>query len=111
MAITWDKAVADYKKSAGSTSASLPSSGMITWNQAKDEYEKYDADGYKALGQKRVADREREYNARYSGLTINTDSGFGEDTERNINAWINRYNQTMNGLHQEHTRDSVYKPL
>ena len=98
MAITWDKAVADYKKSAGSTSASTPSSGMITWNQAKDEYKKYDADGYKALGQKRVADREREYNARYSGLTVNTDPGFNEDTERNINAWINRYNQTMNGL-------------
>ena len=99
--LTWKQAAADYeKKSAGSNTAGTtpPTSGMLSWKQAADEFDRYDEDGYKALGQKRVADREREYNARYSGLTVNTDTGFDEDTERNINAWINRYNQTMNGL-------------
>lgn len=98
---TWKQAAADYeKKSAGSNTAGTtpPTSGMLSWKQAADEFDRYDEDGYKALVQKRVADREREYNARYSGLTVNTDTGFDEDAERNINAWINRYNQTMNGL-------------
>ena len=99
--LTWKQASADYeKKSAGSNTAGTtpPTSGMLSWKQAADEFDRYDEDGYKALGMQRVADREREYNARYSGLTVNTDPGFDEDTERNINAWINRYNQTMNEL-------------
>lgn len=85
MAITWEKAVADYKKNnAGSSTASTHTSGTLTWQQAVDEYKKYGAEEYKALGQKRIAERQQAEIQR---------------TERaSVSDWMDRYNRVMQGV-------------
>lgn len=54
--LNWKKAIEDYgKKSSGSaaTTKTASPSGVLSWQQAMDEYDQYDDDGYKALGEQR----------------------------------------------------------
>ena len=85
--LTWKQAAADYeKKSAGSYAASTApaTSGTLSWKQAADEFDRYDEDGYKALGQQRLRERQQKEDQR---------------TERaSVSDWMNRYNSIMQGV-------------
>ena len=114
--LTWKQASADYeKKSAGSNTAGTtpPTSGMLSWKQAADEFDRYDEDGYKALGMQRMAQMQEIYQAqkdRVSGM----ERLHADDT---VNDWLNRYNRVMQGITRSeqkrnggftHDADSVY---
>ena len=113
---TWKQASADYeKKSAGSNTAGTtpPTSGMLSWKQAADEFDRYDEDGYKALGMQRMAQMQERYQAqkdRVSGM----ERLHADDT---VNDWLNRYNRVIQGITRSeqkrnggftHDADSVY---
>ena len=95
--LTWKQAAADYeKKSAGSNTAGTtpPTSGMLSWKQAADEFDRYDEDGYKALGMQRMTQMQEKYQAqkdRASGL----ERLHADDT---VNDWLNRYNRVIQGI-------------
>ena len=114
--LTWKQASADYeKKSAGSNTAGTtpPTSGMLSWKQAADEFDRYDEDGYKALGMQRMAQMQERYQAqkdRASGM----ERLHADDT---VNDWLNRYNRVIQGITRSeqkrnggftHDADSVY---
>ena len=114
--LTWKQASADYeKKSAGSNTAGTtpPTSGMLSWKQAADEFDRYDEDGYKALGMQRMAQMQERYQAqkdRVSGM----ERLHADDT---VNDWLNRYNRVIQGITRSeqkrnggftHDADSVY---
>ena len=85
--LTWKQAVSDYeKKSAGSNDASTtaPFSGMLSWKQAADEFDRYDEDGYKALGKKRITQRQQIVSQR--------------EERASVSDWANRYNRIMKGV-------------
>lgn len=94
--LTWKQAAADYeKKSAGSNASTTPpTSGMLSWKQAADEFDRYDEDGYKALGMQRMTQMQERYQAqkdRVSGL----ERLHADDT---VNDWLNRYNRVIQGI-------------
>ena len=95
--LTWKQASADYeKKSAGSNTAGTtpPTSGMLSWKQAADEFDRYDEDGYKALGMQRMTQMQERYQAqkdRASGM----ERLHADDT---VNDWLNRYNRVIQGI-------------
>lgn len=78
--LTWDQAVSDYekKKQSGNTTTSLPTSGMISWQQAADEYDQHDEEGYKALGQQRISERKQKETQREERSVVGD--------------WLRRYN-------------------
>ena len=84
--ITWKQAVADYeeKKAGSNTASSSGWTGSVTWQQAVDEYKQYDADGYKALGQQRIAQRQQKEAQRLERASVSD--------------WMSRYNSIMQGV-------------
>lgn len=115
--LTWKQAAADYeKKSAGSNTAGTtpPTSGVLSWKQAADEFDRYDEDGYKALGMQRMTQMQERYQAqkdRVSGL----ERLHADDT---VNDWLNRYNRVIQGITRSEQKrnggftrdaDSVYE--
>ena len=114
--LTWKQASADYeKKSAGSNTAGTtpPTSGMLSWKQAADEFDRYDEDGYKALGMQRMTQMQERYQAQKDRAT-GMERLHADDT---VNDWLNRYNRVIQGITRSeqkrnggftHDADSVY---
>lgn len=91
MGITWNQAVSDYekKKSGGSGR-----SGGMTWQQAVEEYSQYDSDGYKSLGQERIANRKKKY-AEQRDRNLGMKRYHENDT---VNGWLNRFDEVTRGV-------------
>ena len=113
--LTWKQAVSDYdEKKAGSAAASTPTSGMPSWKQAADEFDRYDEDGYKALGQQRMAQMQERYRLQKDSIS-GLERLHADDT---VNDWLNRYNRVIQGITRieqkrnggfTHDADSVYE--